>query len=117
MNEYVITVGKEGFTEDDIWNAIKQSAPYRMGLIGDSDYHEIVEHMRRSWEGFPEDKMINETDPDVWLRKEELECNVCSFAVLNRRYPISKMKTLRFPLTPSLVALTVGGESNPNMQI
>jgi hypothetical protein len=85
---YVIRVGKEGFTKQEILNALRNSFPYKIGHLTDADYPLMVEYMKISWKNFPKDKYIHETSPDRWLRKGELECHAYAiWSIVNNDDP------------------------------
>ena len=71
MNDkYVVVIGKEGFAEQEIREGIRGHWGYGIHF-DDNIYETLVAHMLGVWIAFPPDKFINETDPTVWLRKEE----------------------------------------------
>jgi hypothetical protein len=78
--DYVVTVGKEGFTREEIERALKESLPYKLGKLTMDDWDGLVAYIRERWADFPADKFINETDPEVWLRREELYHCVYGYA-------------------------------------
>ena len=83
----IVKIGQDGFTETDIRNAMKQWNEFNESisrpafLVSDADFDGIVKYMRISWAGFPEDMVIEKTDRKVWLRRDEIDCNIYQYCL------------------------------------
>jgi hypothetical protein len=91
MSEYVVKVGRTGITEAEIrnameeYNAMAEFVPYpNHKQVDEGDYPEIVEYIKDSWKHFPKDGTIEEADPDIWLRRSELDCHIHAYALKKR---------------------------------
>jgi hypothetical protein len=82
---YIVTIGKDGFTEKDIREGMNAHDGYGVHF-DDGIFDQLVIVMREQWATFPADRFINETSPDIWMRKEEaIECAISRILVMRQR--------------------------------
>jgi hypothetical protein len=84
--EVALRIGLDAITRQEVLDAIaKHNRLWPRNSSGyvnpDTEYNDVVQYMEESWAEFPPDQHIDDSDPEVWLRRSELDCNVGIYAL------------------------------------